>query len=417
MDLGLFKELNVLYIEDEETIRIAVRTTFKKIFKNTYTSNDGAEALKLYKRLVAENIVIDIIVSDIDLPNVNGIEIVKYIKKINPKTEVIMTTARSDAKYLMEAIKIGVAHYAIKPINMHKLLFEMYDILKKYKNEQIIANQHNEMENYLEILEKVAVVSKSDENGKITFVNDIFCQVSEYSKEELIGANHNIIRHPETPKAVFEEMWEKLHNNEMWQGKIKNKKKSGEFYFVYAYVFPLFDHNNSIKTGYIGVRFITTEYEMARLDFTKKVLQNISKQKMKEQELYQKIQIYETEKKESKDLEYLTESLISEKNKNRRLLTQLNVTEDELKDLRAKYQEKISDINDLSFRLSTSTNELKKNYESLKLLHEELKGEDAHKGEIIISLEKEIKSQSVIIQNLRDVISHQENKLAQGNKK
>jgi PAS domain S-box-containing protein len=415
MELSLFREFNVLYIEDEESIRTAVCTTFKKIFKNTYSSHDGAEALKLYKKLSQEGVVIDIIVSDIDLPHVNGIEIVKYIKTVNPKIEVIMTTARSDANYLLEAIKIGVAHYALKPLNMHKLLLEMYEILKKYKNEQIIVNQHNEMENYLEILEKVAVVSKSDEAGKITFVNDIFAQVSQFSKKELIGANHNIIRHPETPKALFEEMWKNLQNNKMWQGKIKNKNKSGGFYFVYAYIFPIFNHNDSIKIGYIGIRFIITEYEMARLDFTKKVIQNISKFKQKEQELYQKIEIYEAEKKESKDLEYLTELYVAEKNKNKRLLSQLDLTEEELKELRGKYQEKISDINDLSYRLSTSTSELKKNYENLKKLHEELKDEDAHKGEIIISLEEEIKKQSVTIENLRDVINHQENKLTQGN--
>ena len=417
MEINLFREFNVLYIEDEESIRSVICTTFKKIFKNVYSSNDGADALKLYKRLSQEGVVIDIIVSDIDLPNVNGIEIVKYIKTINPKIEVIMTTARSDENYLLEAIKIGVAHYALKPLNMHKLLLEMHGILKKYKTEQIIANQHNEMENYLEILEKVAVVSKSDETGKITFVNDIFCQVSQFSKKELIGAHHNIIRHPETPKALFEEMWGNLHNNKMWQGKIKNKNKSGGFYFVYAYIFPLFDENSINKIGYIGIRFIITEYEMARLDFTKKVLQNISKFKQKEQELYQKIEIYETEKKESKDLEYLTELYVAEKNKNKRLLSQLDVTEDELKELRLKYQEKINDINELSYKLSTSTNELKKNYDILKSLYKELKDEDSHKGEVIVSLEQEIKKQSAIIENLRDVINHQENKLTQGTKR
>jgi PAS fold. len=69
------------------------------------------------------------------------------------------------------------------------------------------------------------IVSKTDKKGRITYVNDKFCQISKYSREELLNKPHNIIRHPDMPKEVFKELWDRLKAGKTWSGIIKNKAR------------------------------------------------------------------------------------------------------------------------------------------------------------------------------------------------
>ena len=69
------------------------------------------------------------------------------------------------------------------------------------------------------------LVSTTDLRGVITYVNKEFCAIAGYSEEELLGKNHNIVRHPDMPKAAFKEMWEKLKQGHSWRGMVKNRCK------------------------------------------------------------------------------------------------------------------------------------------------------------------------------------------------
>lgn len=82
------------------------------------------------------------------------------------------------------------------------------------------------------------LVSQTDEKGKILFANDDFCKVAGYTINELIGEPHNIIRHPDMPKAAFKDLWDTIKKGEIWTGYVKNMTKSGDFYWVFATVFP-----------------------------------------------------------------------------------------------------------------------------------------------------------------------------------
>ena len=97
------------------------------------------------------------------------------------------------------------------------------------------------------------IISKTDLKGIITFVNTPFCKLAGYSKEELIGKPHNIIRHPDMPKSVFKELWDTIEKNQKWRGFVKNLRKDGKYYWVEAYIEPIFDDNGK-KIGYISAR-------------------------------------------------------------------------------------------------------------------------------------------------------------------
>jgi len=108
--------------------------------------------------------------------------------------------------------------------------------------------------NSLEVIypQSEQLVSITDVSGVIIYVNDAFARIAGYRREELMGQNHNIVRHPDMPAAAFGDLWDKLKNNQSWRGIVKNRCKDGNFYWVDAYVTPLVE--NGVTTGYQSVR-------------------------------------------------------------------------------------------------------------------------------------------------------------------
>jgi len=91
-----------------------------------------------------------------------------------------------------------------------------------------------------------AIVSETDLKGVITYANRKFCEISGYSKEELIGKPHNIIRHPDMPKKAFETMWNTVKQGNVWTGLVKNLRKDGRYYWVETTITPIKDDNGII---------------------------------------------------------------------------------------------------------------------------------------------------------------------------
>lgn len=97
------------------------------------------------------------------------------------------------------------------------------------------------------------IVSKTDLKGRIIYGNEIFIEFSGYSEEELLGSQHNIIRHPDMPRAVFGLLWDYLSKDKEIFAFVKNMSKDGGFYWVFTHVAPMKDKNNN-KIGYTSVR-------------------------------------------------------------------------------------------------------------------------------------------------------------------
>jgi len=106
--------------------------------------------------------------------------------------------------------------------------------------------QMNMLEQYKLILDKSSVVSKADLNGKITYVNEAFSNISGYSKKEAVGKEHKIVRHPESPKSQFRSLWKKIQNGKVWKGIIKNINKNGESYYNSTTIVPIRDADGNI---------------------------------------------------------------------------------------------------------------------------------------------------------------------------
>ncbi len=107
---------------------------------------------------------------------------------------------------------------------------------------------------------KTMIVSETDAKGLILYANDDFCKIAGYTKEELIGQPHNIVRHSDMPKAAFKDLWDTIQAGQIWNGIVKNKTKSGNYYWVNATAFPSVDKNGNKR--FISVRVKPTKEEV-----------------------------------------------------------------------------------------------------------------------------------------------------------
>ncbi len=114
----------------------------------------------------------------------------------------------------------------------------------------------------IKLLEDSFLLSETDEKGNIRYVNDEFCEFSEYSIEELLGKPHNIVRHKDMPKEAFQEMWIELKKGNIWKGFVKNSTKSGKYYWVFATIFPFTSSDN--EKGFVSCRRRASDDEIER---------------------------------------------------------------------------------------------------------------------------------------------------------
>ncbi len=103
-----------------------------------------------------------------------------------------------------------------------------------------------------EVPQNELIISRTDLDGVITYVNETFAKISGYEPEELIGKPHNIIRHPDMPKSAFKDLWDKLKEGKEWEGYVKNLRKDNGYYWVFAKISPLIKEGKVI--GYKSLR-------------------------------------------------------------------------------------------------------------------------------------------------------------------
>ena len=145
------------------------------------------------------------------------------------------------------------------------MVFLLIIFIISLKNRQI-NNINSQMKKYIKIVDENVLTSSTDLDGNITYASEAFCEISGYTKDELIGQNHRIIRHSDMKESTYKELWETITSGKTWKGEIKNKKKNGDYYWVKASISPVFDNKGEI-ISYTAVREDITD---------KKIIEEIS---------------------------------------------------------------------------------------------------------------------------------------------
>ncbi len=184
----------------------------------------------------------------------------KYFQELNDlKTkafEKLTTKFHNDMKEQKDFISVTTVVMIF--ITIAIMLMALKVLLKHIQTEQNLFNTNNLLHQYKQAIDVTSIVSKTNTKGIITYANDEFCRVSQYSQEELIGKPHNIVRSKDVPKEKFKIMWQTIKNKEIWNDVLKNKKKDGTHYFVDTTILPILNTNNNIQE-YIAIRKDVTD--------------------------------------------------------------------------------------------------------------------------------------------------------------
>ena len=286
LNLKCLKHITILYAEDDILIQKQTAGILENLVKKVHVANCGKEALELFN----EN-SIDIIITDITMPNMSGIEFSKEVRKNDSEIPIIVISAHNDSNILIEAIEIGISRFILKPINISNLMNIVAEFAENICNRSEKDNVSNLLEQYKSIVDVNSIVSKTDKNGIITYVNQPFIDISGYSKDELIGSPHNIIRHPDSTNEFFEKMWTTIATKKkVWQGVVKNLTKQGKSYYVSSTIKPILDMNGNI-IEYIAIRQDITSQEKIKKFLQKQNVEKISNlnDALKNQEQYEKV--------------------------------------------------------------------------------------------------------------------------------
>lgn len=360
--LAFIKNYNLLYVEDDESTRKPLQSILEKFFNIVIVGCDGKDGYEKYCEFTQSGKDIHIIISDINMPIKNGLSMISDIRKLNHNVPCILLTAYNEPEFMLEAIKLGVSRYVFKPVQVPDLMKHVEEICEqkynKENNEKLLVS-HNELKQYIDTVNQVAIISKTDPAGIITYVNDIFCEISGYSQDELIGQKHNIIRHPDMPKETFKNLWDTISEGVTWRGKIKNLAKDGNAYYVDAHIFPLYHDDQTTLKGYMGVRFLTTELEMEKRIFKQKVIQNvvqyknsISHYESSVTELQNQIQALQKKIELAENVDMVYEKLNVEKTKIKTLQKKLFEYEETIKYLKEQLKlYSIDNIKELEFTI------------------------------------------------------------------
>ena len=248
------KNLRLLYVEDDPDTRNMTSMILDMFFDNIVLGVDGQDGLEKFK----EN-DIDLIITDINMPNLNGLEMCKEIREIDEDIPIIVISAHNEYSFFLDSIHLGINGYLLKPMDIEQLSTVLSKVVQRSKYLFEAKENLHFLEIYKEAANLSSIVTKTDPKGIITYANEAFCSISGYTKEELIGKNHNIVRHPDNPKEIFKHIWETISKEKkVWKGIVRNMAKDSKSYYVDSIIMPIMDHNGEVRE-YISLRHDITD--------------------------------------------------------------------------------------------------------------------------------------------------------------
>lgn len=236
------KPYRVLVIDDDATLLefySEVLGEFNIEVKTISKPMEGLEVLAYFNP--------DVIVLDVHMPECSGPELAQVIRQDDTWAliPILFLSSEADLNIQLEARNFGGDDFLMKPVEPSHLVSAVVAKAKRARwthrlnTDLEFALRENQFQ--LATMDQHDIVSTADVAGRITSVNDKFCEISGYSREELIGQNHRIVKSDNHPKSFYDELWNTISNGKVWHGSICNKSKNGDEYWVNSTIVPFLD--------------------------------------------------------------------------------------------------------------------------------------------------------------------------------
>jgi PAS domain S-box-containing protein len=242
--------ISILCVEDEKVSLdlLCSSLAVKYAEASIYCAANGAEGLALYKEHLPE-----IVVTDISMPVMDGLQMAAEIKSLNSDVVIIAVTALSDTESLLKAIEIGIHHYVMKPLDFNRLFEGINHHIATINLKRQLKVQNERIRKLSRALEQSpCAVIITNEQGIIEYINPKFTEQTGYSSDETIGKHQHIPMQEQMATGIPPDRYDRIIPEEIWHGEQQSTRKNGEVYWESVAISAIYDDEGAIS-NYVGV--------------------------------------------------------------------------------------------------------------------------------------------------------------------
>jgi len=253
----------ILVVDDSPVIQHHLKILLKSRNYNVEVADDTNGAWDIISKKP-----IDLMLLDLHLKNSYGLDflIEKNTEIIErKKIPVLIISGDINTSIIKEGLGAGAVDIISKPYVPAEVMLKVDLWIDYRQKEDDILKSQQLLHQYKLAVDKSAIVSKSDPYGRITYVNEAFCEITGYTQDEVLGKSHGIVRHQDMDSKIFEDMWHEIKDlKQSWKGELKNKRKNGEAYWVSAVINPILNTKGEV-IEYIAIRADITRQKESEL--------------------------------------------------------------------------------------------------------------------------------------------------------
>ena len=256
----------VLLVDDDASVLSFEQEVLQESGLEVLAISDPMQTLERLQSFVA-----DVIVLDVYMPEVSGPELAAVIRGDDETQQVpiLFLSTERDLTRQLTALNLGGDDFLVKPIQAEHFVSAVTARAKRHRQlcaaKNALQRQHYEREREHRALDQHAIVSVADRSGKITRVNQKFCEISGYQASQLVGQSHRVVKSGHHSDDFYKEMWQTISSGQTWKGEVCNRRSDGELYWVHSTITPFLDDNGR-PYQYVSIRTDITQSKKYQKD-------------------------------------------------------------------------------------------------------------------------------------------------------
>ncbi|ADN08840.1 EAL domain-containing protein [Sulfurimonas autotrophica] len=243
-DLRAYADLKILYVESNLSVKDEISALLKKLSPHVVVTNTAQDTLTLYKNHYSKHTkYFDIVIISLELAD--AIILVKDIKKCHESQVIALITQNQNAHYFPEVINLGIDKYISEPLtNINDTQLALLELAKKSVLMEELENKAFLLEQKNKLIDENIFLTVADIEGNIKNISQAYLDFTGYTKAEILGKNHSIFRNHDVHRDIIKDLWQTISTDNVWEGDLKNRKSSGEEYWIHTVISPLYDKTN-----------------------------------------------------------------------------------------------------------------------------------------------------------------------------